>query len=167
RRKLADGTDAHTIHKQLRITGRDVETHTAHLRLIKRARRRRHIGVRTLVGRVVVVRVVRVVRIVRVGGVVVIRVVERVRIRERVTGPQAEPKVHERVEPVVRVKEMHGSDKWMPAYEGSVVDEVATVHNEIATVHNAAAYERTAMHDAKPPSADHGARAHHSQSSMT
>src|SRR4030095_4027424 len=142
RRKLANGSDAHVVDKQLRITRRDVEAHTAHARLT---------GLRVGIG------------IVRIR---IVRIVERVRIRERVARPQTESQAHARVERVVRVKEVHRSDKPTAVFKGSALDEVATVPE-------AAMYERavpamdegTTMLAPKSAGADYWARTHSSYAS--
>src|SRR5262245_11057234 len=145
RRKFANGSDADVVDEQLRITGRDVEAHTAHAGLSGL-----HVGIRIV--RILIVRI----RIVRIRRV---RIVERVRIRERVARPQTESQAHARVERVVRAKEVHWSDKPMARYKGSALDEVAAVH-EAATYERSvpAMDERLDMRAAKSAGADSWAR---------
>src|SRR5262245_35758812 len=157
RRKLANGSDAHVVDEQLRITRRDVEAHTAHARLSGL-----HVGiriVRILIVRILIVRI----RIVRIR---IVRIVERVRIRERVARPQAKSQAHARVERVVRAKEVHWSDKPMAMHEGSALDEIAAVH-EAATYERSvpAMDERLDMRAAKSAGADYWARTHSSYAS--
>src|SRR5262245_43719172 len=157
RRKLANGSDAHVVDEQLRITRRDVEAHTAHAGLSGL-----HVGiriVRILIVRILIVRI----RIVRIR---IVRIVERVRIRERVARPQAKSQAHARVERVVRAKEVHWSDKPMAMHEGSALDEIAAVH-EAATYERSvpAMDERLDMRAAKSAGADYWARTHSSYAS--
>src|SRR5262245_24872328 len=162
RRKFANGSDADVVDEQLRITGRDVEAHTAHARLSGL-----HVGiriVRILIVRILIVRI-RIVRI-RIVRIRIVRIVERVRIRERIARPQTESQAHARVERVVRAKEVHWSDKPVAMHEGSALDEIAAVH-EAATYERSvpAMDERLDMRAAKSAGADYWARTHSSYAS--